>query len=169
MMAKISFFRYLFYFRRGYHLYFAFIFAGLNTLILTYYLALERVPALKEIFPTFVTYAVVLVSIAIPTLIIVGYSHFKKMSAFKSEQEITHESNPYVYKLGPGHAKYVNMPNQLMVNKILLKVATNEKITSDEINEMKKLQKKMEHLIQGGYIGKPNGNLPFDVDYDEQV
>jgi len=168
-MAKISFFRYLFYFRSGYQLYFAFIFAGLNTLVLTYYLALERVPVLKDIFPTFAIYAVVLVSIAIPILILVGYSHFKKIGAFKSGQEITQESNPYVYKLGPGHAKYVSMPHQLMVNKILLKLATNEKITSDEIKEMEELQKKMEYLIQGGYIGKPKENLPFNFDYDEKI
>ena len=168
-MAEISFYRYLFYFRRGYHLYFAFIFAGLNTLVITYYLAIERVPALKDIFPTFVIYAVVLVSIAVPLLIAVGYSHFKKIGAFKSEQEITQESNPYVYKLGPGHAKQVNMPNQLIINKILLKIATNEKITGEEINQMKELQKKMEHLIQGGYIGKPKGNLPFDFDYNDIV
>jgi len=141
-MGKISFFRGLFYFRKGYKLYFSFIFAGLNTLVVTYFLALERVPVLKEIFPTFGIYAVVLVSIAVPILVIVGYSHYKKIGAFKSEQEVTHESNPYIYKLGPGHATHVNMPNQLIVNKILLKLATNEKITSVEIKEMKELQKK---------------------------
>jgi len=166
-MAEFSFFRYLVYFRRGYHLYFAFIFAGLNTLVVTYYLAIERATFLKELFPTFVIYAIVLISISVPMLILVGYSHFKRMGAFKSEREIEQESNPYVYKLGPGYAKYVVIPNDLILNKILLKIATNEKITSDEIAQMRELQKKMEHLIQGGYIGKPPGKLPFDIDYDE--
>ncbi len=157
-MEKISFFRYLFYLRSAFQLYFAFIFTGVNTLVITYYLALENVPMVKEIFPNFASYAAVLVSIAIPTLVFVGYSHFKKMPGFKSQQEITHESNPYVYKLGPGHIKHVTMPHQLMINKILLKIATNEKITDEEINQMKELQEKMEYLLQGGYVGKPEGN-----------
>jgi len=34
---------------------------------------------------------------------------------------------------------------------------------------MEELQKKMEYLIQGGYIGKPKENLPFNFDYDEKI
>lgn len=166
-MAKISFFRYLFYFRSAFQLYFAFIFTGVNTLVITYYLALENVPALKDVFPNFAIYAVVLVLIAIPTLTMVGYSHFKKMAGYKSQQEITHEYNPYVYKLGPGHIKHVTMPHQLIVNKILLKIATNEKITDEEIKHMKELQEKMEYLLQGGYVGQPEGNSIF-TDVDEK-
>jgi len=165
-MVKISFFRCLFYLRTAFQMYFGLILTGVNTLVITYYLALENVPALKEVFPNFAIYAVVLVLIAIPTLILVGYSHFKKMAGFKSQQEITHESNPYVYKLGPGHIKHVTMPHQLIVNKILLKIATNEKITDEEINHMKELQKKMEYLLQGGYVGKPEGYSIF-ADFDE--
>ena len=40
-----------YYFRNGWSIYFAFIFAAINTLVLTYYLAIERAPFLKDIFP----------------------------------------------------------------------------------------------------------------------
>jgi len=42
---------------------------------------------------------------------------------------------------------------------------TNQKITDNEIKEMQELQKKMDHLIKGGYVGgKGKGKLPFDFD-----
>ena len=37
----------------GWGTYFAFIFAAINTLTVTYYLAIENYPVLKAIFPSF--------------------------------------------------------------------------------------------------------------------
>jgi len=165
-MGKFRPFRYWYYFRQGYQLYFAFVFAALNTLVVTYYLAIERAPVLKEIFPTFPIYAAVLISIGVPSLILAGFLHFKKMPAFKSEQEVSVESNPYVYKLPPGFMKHVIMPYNLLISKILIKLSQNEKLSNEEINEMAELQKKMEYLIKGGYVGDDKGKskLPFKFD-----
>ena len=41
-----------FYFRTGWSIYFAFIISAINTLVLTYYLAIENISFLKEIFPS---------------------------------------------------------------------------------------------------------------------
>ena len=44
-------FRAWFYFRAGWTTYFAFIFAAINTLTVTYFLAIENYPSLNNIFP----------------------------------------------------------------------------------------------------------------------
>ena len=51
-------FRGWFYFRQGWTTYFAFIFAAINTLTVTYFLAIQEYPFLNEIFPTFIHYSV---------------------------------------------------------------------------------------------------------------
>ena len=88
-------FRGWYYFRTGWSTYFAFILAAINTLTVTYFLAIENYPSLKSIFPSFEQYIVIIVSIGIPLLICVGYIHFKRTQAFKSEVDVLIESNPY--------------------------------------------------------------------------
>ena len=89
-------FRGWFYFRTGWSTYFVFILAAINTLTVTYFLAVDNYPLLKVIFPTFEQYTLITVSIGIPLLILVGYFHFKRSLAFKSELDIQTESNPYL-------------------------------------------------------------------------
>ena len=163
-MGKIRFFRIWFYFRTGYQLYFAFVFAAINTMIITYFLAIERAPILKEIFPTFGYYAMVLITIGIPILVITGLLHFKKIPAFKSEQEVSVESSPYVYKLSPGFWLHVIMPFYLLSSKYLVKLSKNEKITEDELKEMSDLQEKMGILLKEGYVGAKGRTLSFGQD-----
>ena len=71
-------FRGWFYFRMGWSTYFAFILAALNTLTVTYYLAIEKFPPLELIFPSFGQYVLIIAVIGIPLLIIIGYVHFKR-------------------------------------------------------------------------------------------
>ena len=163
-MGKIKLFRIWFYFKTGYQQYFAFIFAAINTMIITYFLAIERAPILKEIFPTFGYYAIVLIAVGLPILILTGFLHFKKIPAFKSEQEIAFESNPYVYKLPPGYWFHVVMPFYLLSSKYLVKLGKNEKITDEELKEMSDLQEKMGILLKGDYIGAKGKVLSFGQD-----
>ena len=88
-------FRGWYYFRQGWSMYFAFIFAAVNTLTVTYYLAIEKVPILVGIFPSFVHYVVIVGSLAIPSLIFVGYLHFKRTAAFAAEANVVIEANPF--------------------------------------------------------------------------
>ena len=71
-------FRAWYYFRQGWSIYFAFIFAAINTLTVTYFLAIDNYPSLKSIFPSFEQYVVILVVIGVPLLVTVGYAHYKK-------------------------------------------------------------------------------------------
>ena len=131
-------FRGWFYFRTGWSVYFVFILAAVNTLTVTYFLAVDNYPLLKTIFPTFEQYAVIMVSIGIPLLIVVGYFHFKKTVAYKSEMDVMIESNPYITR------NTVNADLSLKLNlkliSLLLKMSTGEKIDKNEIDEIKKLQ-----------------------------
>ena len=91
-------FRGWFYFRQGWSTYFAFIFAAINTMVVTYYLAIENIPALKIIFPTFYVYLGIMTSIGIPILILVGYAHQKRTPSYKAEADIVYESNPHALR-----------------------------------------------------------------------
>tara|TARA_B100002049_G_scaffold169082_1_gene127332 strand:+ start:375 stop:872 length:498 start_codon:yes stop_codon:yes gene_type:complete len=127
-------FRSWYYFRMGWGTYFAFIFAAINTLVVTYYLAIERVPALLTIFPNFLQYVLIISAIGVPLLIIVGYIHYKRTLAFKSEIDIVVESNPYQRR------NIVNitliLESILETNQLLLKLSKNEKLSETEIGEI---------------------------------
>ena len=98
-MKTPFYFRSWFYFRQGWSVYFAFIFAAINTLVVTYFLAIENYPILKEIFPTFIVYITIVVTIGIPLLITVGYLHYKRTPAFRAEASVMVESNPFTSRL----------------------------------------------------------------------
>jgi len=150
---KRNAFRAWFYLRMGYSVYWAFLFMGINTLTVTYFLAIDRAPFLKEVFPSFLHYAVVMILVAIPILVLSGFIHYKKIPGYKSDAEVTIESNPYQFKLPPGWWLHVIMPYFRLQSEILMKVAENKKLTDEEISKMNELQKKMDHLINGGYVG----------------
>jgi len=146
-------FRAWFYLRMGYTIYWAFLIMGINTLTVTYFLAIEKAPFLKDIFPTFAHYAIVLIIIAVPILVLTGFIHYKKIPGYKSEAEVTVESNPYVFKLPPGYWMHVIMPFFRLQSQILMKLTENKELTDEEISKMEELQKKMDHLLKGGYVG----------------
>ena len=94
-MSQSTGFRGWYYFRQGWSMYFAFIFAAINTLTVTYFLAIDNYPILTQIFPTFIHYIVIVVSVGIPLLVGIGYAHFKRTKAFRSETAIQAETNPF--------------------------------------------------------------------------
>ncbi len=153
MIKKKLAFRAWFYFRQGWGTYFAFIIAALNTMVTTYYLAIDKVTDLKIIFPSFGVYVVFWVAIGIPLLITIGYIHFKKVPAYSSEVDVNVEANPYCFKLLPGWQTDTLFPMYLLMTKMFVKVTNNEKLDDEEISKLSKLQKDMQTLIDGGYIG----------------
>ena len=94
-MGKNPGFRAWFYFRQGWSTYFAFVFAAINTLTVTYYLAIENYPFLKSFFPSFEQYILIVVLVGIPLLVLVGYAHYKKTPSYRAEADVWVESNPY--------------------------------------------------------------------------
>ena len=155
MSSRHKGFRGWYYLRTGWTTYFAFIFASVNTLVVTYYLAIEKIPDLQTIFPTFFSYVLILSVIGIPILIITGYIHFQKSHAYGSEAEIAAEQNPYFYKAAPGWVRDVQWPLFLKFSELLIKLSNNEKLTESELQEITELQKKIGILMKGGSIGSP--------------
>ena len=114
-------FRSWYYFRMGWSTYFAFIFAAVNTLTVTYFLAIEKIPSLTLIFPNFLQYVLIVTIIGIPVLVVIGYVHYKRTVAFKSEVDVVLESQPYQRR------NIVNialiLESILETNRILLKTS----------------------------------------------
>ncbi len=157
-------FRGWYYLRIGWTTYFAFIFAVVNTSVVTYYLAIEKAPFLQTIFPSFLAYIGILSAIGLPILIIAGYIHFQRSHAYGSEAEIATETNPYFYKAAPGWSRQVMWPVFLKITELLLKVSNNQKLTDDELKELAELQKKIKLLMEGESIGTPRKAFSDDPD-----
>ena len=157
MKQRIGF-RGWFYFRTGWSTYFVFILAAINTLTVTYFLAIDNYPTLKAIFPSFEQYAVIMVCIGIPILILVGYAHFKKTVAYKSEMDVMIESNPYIAR------NTVNADLSLKLNlkliSLLLRMSNGEKIEKNEINEIEKLHSEISKFIE-----ERNFKNNLDIDF----
>ncbi len=122
-------------------------------MVITYYLAIEKAPFLKDIFPSFASYLLVMAVIVIPLLVIVGYVHYKRSNAYASEADITVEANPYYFKLPPGHAKDVQYPVFVEILNSFLKMSNNEKFSEEDKKRIGHLIEQMNHLINGGTVG----------------
>lgn len=138
-------FRGWFYFRQGWSTYFAFIFAAINTMVVTYYLAVDNIPILKTVFPTFYIYLAITASLGIPLLILVGYAHQKKTASYKAEIDVHYESNPHALRT----YNDVELNLQLNLKLIDLLVTNYEKndSTNEELEELLKLKKEIETYI----------------------
>jgi len=145
MKRKDVGFRAWFYFRNGWSIYFAFIFAAINTLTVTYFLAIERVPFLIAIFPSFIHYVVIVSSIGIPLLITIGYIHWKRSGARKAEIDIGYETDPYKVRT----LVDVEMILKINFNLVLMmtKILNDEKLSKEELLELKNSQDKISKFI----------------------
>ena len=145
-MTKNTGFRSWYYFRIGYSSYFAFIFAAINTLTVTYFLAIENYPVLKEVFPTFAIYTLAAVGIGIPLLICVGYFHFKRTPAYRSETAVNFESNPFVRRT------LINSELTLKINQelisLLLKMQKGEKIDDNVLEQVQETQTEISRFVE---------------------
>ena len=156
-MGTSTGFRGWFYFRMGWSTYFAFILAAINTLTVTYFLAVDNYPALKIIFPSFEIYVLILISIGVPLLIFIGYCHYKKTKAFRSEMDILVESNPFLRRTT------VNTDIILRFNINLISLVlklSKDTISEDELNDMEKIQKEITDLIKNRSLFNS-----LDIDY----
>ena len=156
-MSTSTGFRGWFYFRMGWSTYFAFILAAINTLTVTYFLAVDNYPTLKIIFPSFEIYVLIIISIGVPLLIFIGYSHYKKTKAFRSEVDVLVETNPLMRR------NVVNTDIILRLNMnllaIILKLSKNAG-SEEELKNVEKIQKEIIELIKNRSLFN---NL--DIDY----
>ena len=146
-MKKNLPFRTWFYFRLGWSTYFAFLFAAINTLTVTYYLAIEKYPVLFEIFPTFGQYVLYLGITATPILIFIGYVHYKKSPAYKSEADVVMESNPHAKRMLLNSETMLGLTLELL--NLITKISNNEKLSDVEKKSILKLQEDLtEHMTK---------------------
>ena len=139
-------FRSWFYFRMGWSTYFVFLLGAVNTLTITYFLAIDNYPVLKNIFPTFEQYVVITMFVGIPMLIMFGYAHYKKTKAYKSEIDVLIESNPYLRRNTVNAEISIRLNMKLL--SLLLKLSKKEQLDKTEIEELEKLQKEILNIIQ---------------------
>jgi|TARA_B110001454_G_scaffold217415_1_gene242697 hypothetical protein len=144
-MGENLVFRSWYYFRQGWSTYFAFIFAATNTLTVTYFLAVDNYPELKIIFPSFEIYIGIISLIGIPLLVLIGYLHYKKSAAYRSEADIIFEVNPFVRRMLVNTELLIKLNLQLTENMIAS--SKNEKNSGDEIKNLKKLKDELQQLI----------------------
>ena len=132
-------FRAWYYFRMGWGTYFAFIFAAINTLTVTYFLAIDNYPVLKEIFPSFIHYVILIGLVGVPILMSIGYIHFKKSPSFRAESTVQVESNPWGLR-DIVNSEY-NLILSLKILEMLNKISEKDKSNLSELEESQKLEK----------------------------
>ena len=145
-MTENSLFRLWFYFRNGWSMYFAFIFAAINTLTVTYYLAIERAPALQAIFPSFFQYVAIVSLIGVPMLIGIGYAHYKRTKARKAEVDIGFETSTYQRRFIVNTEIILHL--NLRLTEMLMKLTHGEKLTENEIKKIQAYKEDIENHIE---------------------
>jgi len=138
----------------GWSTYFAFIFAAINTLVVTYFLAIDKIPMLTNIFPSFIHYVTILSTVLVPLLVLIGWMHYRRTAAYGSEAEVQMETNPYMYKLAPGWNQEAFFPTLLKMTEFMIKSNNNEKLDDESIKELVEINKKLDTLVKGGTVGK---------------
>ena len=145
-MTENSAFRAWFYFRNGWSMYFAFIFAAINTLTVTYFLAIERAPSLQAIFPSFFQYVLIVSLIGVPLLIGIGYAHWKRTKARKAEVDIGFETNPYQRRFVVNTEIILHLNLKLI--EMLMRSTSGEKLTENEMKEIQVYKDDIENHIK---------------------
>ena len=153
-------FRSWFYFRMGWAMYLAFIMAALNTLVVTYYLAIESIPELVAIFPTFTYYVIILTVCGIPTLILVGYFHYKRTGAYRTEMEVLFQANPFEARTLVNSE--INLKLNLKVIELINKISNNEKIDEAELKKLSVLKDQLNGYLQSRDVKHKSGQIDFD-------
>ena len=157
-MDKKKGYRSWFYFRIGWNTYFAFVLAAINTLTITYYLAIENYPVLKDLFPTFEQYVIIVVSIGVPLLAFTGYAHYKRTKAFRAETDVWIESNPYQARLLVNTEMILGLNQKL--TEFIIKLSKDEELKDDQLKELSDLQKKFsDHVSSRTLDNKQDKNF----------
>ena len=104
----------------------------------------------------------IVTTIGIPFLVFIGYAHYKKTAAFRSEVDISIETNPYQRRL------VVNTEAIIRLNLTLLdtisKYSINEKISKEDLENITKLKNEISELIESRTFRND-----MDLDYFRKI
>jgi len=113
-------------FRQGHSVYLIFMLTFINFILISYRLLIERVAIFKELIPELWIFAVLFISIYIPSAILIGLWHRK--TQLRVETTLIQQQNPIMAKMF----------------RTLLDVHTG-KATEEEVNEFRKFLKNIEN------------------------
>lgn len=147
-------FRTIYYFRMGYVTYLALLLGAVNVMTSTYFLAIDEIPFIKEIFPTFELYVITVVVVTVPAVTATGYIHFKRIGAHSAAESVVTQNYIFNYRMQPGFTIEAFGPAYKAILNAVLKRASSEKLTEEEIKEIDEVMKNLRHLIDGGAVGK---------------
>ena len=117
---------------------------ALPIFVVTYYLAIERAPFLKEIFPTFIFYVIAAGAVGIPVLTIIGYVHWKKSGARRAEVDVNYEANPYEARTMVNTEMVLKLSLELA--ELIIKLQNQKQVSDEEINSLIKQIKEIEEF-----------------------
>jgi len=115
-------------FRQGHSIYLIFILTFVNFILIAYRLLIEKIPFFKDVFPDLWIFALLFIVIYCPTAIAIGFWHRK--TQLRIENTLVQQQNPVLAKMV----------------RTLLDVQTG-KATKEEIDEFRKLLKKIERKM----------------------
>lgn len=131
-------FRFWFYLRQGWSTYFAFAVAMVNTVTLTYYLAVENYPALNDVFPSFLQYAALVVAATVPLVALAGYVHFKKSPSYRADVDIMTESNPYAVRMKRNSETMLGLAIEILA--LVAKTSEGERLSDAEKERISRIR-----------------------------
>lgn len=139
-------FRSWYYFRTGYGTYFSFLLGVATTFVTVYYLAIEHMSFLKQIFPNFWIFSLIGSVAGTVACILIGYAHLKRTQAYSAEVTVGVEANPYTRKTTPGKEEKVSWP----LNQILIQfMRNNGRVTPEMELELNRIEGMIVRLRRG--------------------
>jgi len=160
MQVSRFLYRMWFYFRVGYSTYLTFLLGFATTIVTVYYLAIQNIQFLLDVFPHFFPFAVLVIVVGVPLSCIIGWIHMKGSALWRSEIDINVEANPYLYKMYPGYWKEVFTPLYLELLHGMKTMLEKEKmLTKDDKERIESLEDKLRKLLEGGYVGSPRARI----------
>ena len=122
-------------------------------------MAIDKIPFLLNLFPSFTHYIGGAVLIGVPILIAIGFIHYKKSPAFRSDvTAMDFETNPFVRRNLINSE--LNLELNLMILDLLSRLSNNEKLTGDEFNKIQESRNMIDDFINKRSI-KNNKDLEY--------
>ena len=151
-------FRSWYYFRIGYSTYLTFLLGFATTLITVYYLAINSIPALKSVFPSFLLFSIIAIGIGVPLSVLAGFVHFQRSRAYSAEVDIGVEANPYYYKVTPGKEAEIYVPMNIAAIDLALGMARKLGALTPEIESayLQARERYVRLMKYGDYRGGDN-------------
>lgn len=145
-MQRRAPFRFWFYLRQGWSTYFALAVGMINTITLTYYLAVEKYPALHAAFPSFAQYALLVAAAGIPLVAAAGYLHYKKSPSFRADIDITTESNPYAARMKKNSETVLGLALETLT--LVAKMSEGQKLSGAEKERLSRIRRDLDAYMK---------------------